>query len=85
MKKMAQGMAEAQRGQGARVVEEEQMLQLLQVLQNHHYYPLLQNQIVPSLSEVAPALEQPLCIKLVRNEKQKDIQWSLTFAPHCRA
>lgn len=60
MKKMVQGMAEARRDQGARVVEGEQMLQLLQLLRNHHYYFLLQSQNVPSLSEVALVLEQPL-------------------------
>lgn len=61
MKTMVQVMAEAQRDQGARVVAVgEPMLQLLQSLQNHQYYYHLQNQTVPSLSEVALVLEQPL-------------------------
>lgn len=69
MKKMVQVMVEARRDLGAGVgVVGEQMLQLLQSLQNHQYYCLLQNQTVPSPSEVAPVLEQ-----LLQGEKDAKI------------
>lgn len=72
---MVQGMAEARRGQGARVVEGEQMLQLLRLLRYPRYYFHLQSQNVPFLSEVALVLEQPLQgerdVKTVDNQMLK--------------
>lgn len=70
--RMAQEIAEEQRGQGARVVV--LMLQLLQLPQSLLQYFLLQNQNAPFLSEAAPALAQPqqgeMCVRTVDSQRQ---------------
>lgn len=70
--RMAQEIAEEQRGQGARVVA--LMLQLLQLPQILLQYLLQQNRNAPFLSEAAPALAQPqqgeMCVRTVDSQRQ---------------
>lgn len=70
--RMAQEIAEEQRGQGARVVV--LMLQLLQLPQILLQYLLQQNRNAPFLSEAAPALAQPqqgeMCVGTVDSQRQ---------------
>lgn len=72
--RMAQEIAEEQRGQGARVVAVALMLQLLQLPQILLQYLLQQNRNAPFLSEAAPALAQPqqgeMCVRTVDSQRQ---------------